>query len=84
LVAGAASSSAEINPQKIYRKALPSVMTLEVENQAGRKFVAAPSWRWRTNVAVTAWHVVCDARSGVATFDDGTRVESNGLHSTKT
>src|SRR5882672_12745218 len=78
LVAGVASSSAETNPQKIYRKALPSVMTLEVENQAGEKFVGSAVMALADDVAVTAWHVVCDARSVWATFDDGTRVRAIG------
>jgi len=78
LMAGVASSSAETNPQKIYRKALPSVMTLEVENQAGEKFVGSAFVALADDVAVTAWHVVCDARSVWATFDDGTRVRAIG------
>jgi S1-C subfamily serine protease len=77
-MAGIASSSAETNPQKIYRKALPSVMTLEVENQSGEKFVGSAVMALADDVAVTAWHVVCDARSVWATFDDGTRVRATG------
>jgi S1-C subfamily serine protease len=78
LVAGVASSSAETSPQKIYRKALPSVMTLEVENQAGEKFVGSAFMVLADDVAVTAWHVVCDARSVWATFADGTKVKVMG------
>ena len=78
LTAGVASSSAETNPQKIYRKALPSVMTLEVENQRGEKFVGSAVMALADDVAVTAWHVVCDAQSVWATFADGTRVKVTG------
>lgn len=78
LMAGVASSSAETNPQKIYRKALPSVMTLEVENQAGERFVGSAVMALADDVAVTAWHVVCDARSVWATFADGTKVKATG------
>lgn len=78
LMAGVVSSSAETSPQKIYRKALPSVMTLEVENQAGEKFVGSAVVALADDVAVTAWHVVSDARSVWGTFADGTRVKVLG------
>jgi S1-C subfamily serine protease len=78
VMAGVTSSSAETNPQKIYRKALPSVMTLEVENQVGERFVGSAVMALADDVAVTAWHVVCDARSVWATFADGTKVQATG------
>jgi S1-C subfamily serine protease len=75
---GTVTSSAETNPRKIYQKALPSVMTLEVENQVGEKFVGSAVMTMADDVAVTAWHVVCDARAVWATFADGTRVKALG------
>lgn len=73
-LAGFFGASSEASPQKIYQKALPSVMTLEIENQAGEKFVGSAVLALEPDVAVTAWHVVCDARKVWATFADGTRV----------
>jgi S1-C subfamily serine protease len=77
LVAGS-TSSAEANPQRVYRKVLPSVMTLEVENQSGRRFVGSAVMTLADDTAITAWHVVNDARSVWATFQDGTRVKVSG------
>lgn len=71
-------SEAESKPEKIYRKALPSVMTLEVENQAGERFVGSGVLALEDDIAITAWHVVCDARNVWATFADGTRVKVLG------
>jgi hypothetical protein len=53
-------------------------MTLEVENQIGEKFVGSAVMALADDVAVTAWHVVSDARSVSATFADGTRVNVVG------
>lgn len=78
LVANADRSAAEPNPQKIYQKALRSVMTLEVENSAGEKFVGSAVMALADDVAVTAWHVVCDARAVWASFADGTRMKVVG------
>jgi S1-C subfamily serine protease len=77
-LAGIFGFSVEASPQKIYQKALPSVMTLEIENQAGEKFVGTAVMALADDVAVTAWHVVCDARNVWATFADGTRVRVVG------
>jgi S1-C subfamily serine protease len=70
--------AAESKPERIYRKALPSVMTLEVENQAGERFVGSGVLALEDDIAVTAWHVVCDARIVWATFADGQRVSVIG------
>ena len=73
----AATLSAEASPQKIYRKILPSVMTLEVENQLGHRFIGS-AVMLTDDTAITAWHVVNDARSVWAVFEDGTRVNVMG------
>src|SRR5690242_1460405 len=52
--------SARGNPQQIYRKILPSVMTLEVEAQSGRHFVGCAVMALADDTALTAWHVVND------------------------
>ena len=71
-------SQAALPPEKIYRKVLPSVMTLEVENQCGEKYVGSAVLVLADDVALTAWHVVSDARSVWAVFADGQRVKVTG------
>ena len=70
--------SAVADPQKVYQKAVPSVMTLEVENLAGERFTGGAVLALRNDVAVTAWHVVSDARAAWATFSDGTKIHVLG------
>lgn len=78
MAAGIQNSVAGSDPRKIYRKALPSVMTLEVENLAGEKFVGSAVMVLADDMALTAWHVVSDARCVWGTFADGTRVKATG------
>ncbi len=70
--------SAAANPQKLYRKVMPSVMLLEVENFEGERVTGSAVLAVQNDVAVTAWHVVRDARAVWATFGDGTRVKVVG------
>lgn len=69
---------AALTPEKLYQKVLPSVMTLEVENQSGEKFVGSAVLALADDVALTAWHVVADARSVWAVFANGQRVQVIG------
>jgi S1-C subfamily serine protease len=69
---------AALTPEKLYQKVLPSVMTLEVENQKGERFVGSAVLALADNAAVTTWHVVADARSVWAVFADGQRVKVAG------
>ena len=69
---------AALTPEKLYQKVLPSVMTLEVENKSGERFVGSAVLAFADDVAVTAWHVVADARSVWAVFADGQRVKVTG------
>jgi S1-C subfamily serine protease len=69
---------AALTPEKLYQKVLPSVMTLEVENQSGERFVGSAVLALADDVAVTTWHVVADARSVWAIFADGQRVKVIG------
>lgn len=78
VLAAVVTMSVAANPQTIYRKVLPSVMTLEVENQAGERFVGSAVLTLNDDTAITAWHVVSDARSVWAIFEDGTRVKVSG------
>ena len=69
---------AALTPEKLYQKVLPSVMTLEVESRSGERFVGSAVLALADDVALTAWHVVADARSVWAVFADGQRVEVTG------
>jgi S1-C subfamily serine protease len=69
---------AALTPEKLYQKVLPSVMTLEVESQSGERFVGSAVLALEDDVALTAWHVVADARSVWAVFADGQRVKAIG------
>ena len=81
-LAGAAAPSglhAELSPEKLYKKVLPSVMTLEVESRNGEKFVGSAVLALADDCVLTAWHVVADARSVWAVFADGQRVRVVGF-----
>jgi len=69
---------AALTPEKLYQKVLPSVMTLEVETQSGEKFVGSGVLALADDVAVTAWHVVANARTVWAVFADGQRMKVIG------
>lgn len=69
---------AALTPEKLYQKVLPSVMTLEVETHTGEKFVGSAVMALADDVALTAWHVVADARVVWAIFADGQRVRVIG------
>jgi len=77
-VAGAPESPAALTPEALYQKVLPSVMTLEVENKNGEKFVGSAVLALADDTALTAWHVVADAHSVWAVFADGQRVKVTG------
>ena len=69
---------AALTPEKLYQNVLPSVMTLEVESQSGERFVGSAVLALADDAALTAWHVVADARSVWAVFADGQRVKVIG------
>jgi S1-C subfamily serine protease len=71
-------AQAALAPEKLYQKVLPSVMTLEVENQSGQRFVGSAVLARANDVALTAWHVIADARSVWAVFADGQRLKVIG------
>ena len=69
---------AALSPEKLYQRVLPSVLTLEVESQSGEKFVGSAVLALADDVAVTAWHVVANARAVWAVFADGQRLKVTG------
>ena len=73
------AAAQEIKPQEIYQRLLPSIMTLHVENRQGEHFVGTAFLALNEGLAVTAWHVIADARKVTAKFADNTFVEVAGL-----
>jgi S1-C subfamily serine protease len=69
---------AALTPEKLYQKVLPAVMTLELESQRGERFIGSAVLALADDVALTAWHVVADARSVWAVFANGQRVKVIG------
>lgn len=79
MAAPSLSLGAELKPADLYSNALPSIVTLEIENVAGRHFVGSAFLAMDDRLAVTAWHVVHDAGRVEARFSDGSRVKVVGL-----
>jgi len=79
MVASSASLRAELKPEDLYAAVSPSIVTLEVENVAGKHFVGNAFLAVGDGLAVTAWHVVHDARRVEARFSDNQRVSVAGL-----
>lgn len=71
--------AAGLEPEQLYEATLPSVMTLEVEAKNGTKFVGTAFLAVETGIAVTAWHLVQDARLVTGRFSDSTECEVLGV-----
>jgi len=76
---GPRSVAADLRPEEIYRQTLPSVMTLTVEAKGGTKFVGTAFLALREGLALTAWHLVRDAKNVTARFADGTELPVDGV-----
>jgi len=70
---------AELKPEDLYAAVAPSIVTLQVENTAGRHFVGSAFLAVGDQLAVTAWHVIHDARRVEACFADNRRVKVIGV-----
>jgi serine protease Do len=70
---------AELKPEDLYSAVLPSIITLDVENVAGQHFIGTGFLAVGDGLAVTAWHVVHDARGVRARYSDGQEVMVSGL-----
>src|ERR1051325_3524553 len=73
------ASAQELSPETIYEKALPSVLTLRVENKSGERYVGTAFLAVKEGVAVTAWHVIFDAVKVTAKFSDGASCDVTGF-----
>ena len=67
------------SPETVYQSILPAVMTLEVEQRNGAKTVGSAFIALREGLAITAWHLVRDARTVTARFSDGTEQTVTGV-----
>ncbi len=75
----AATASAQEMAEGVYKKALPSVMTLLVEKQDGKASLGTGFMAVKDGAAVTAWHVVKNANRVTAKFSNGEEFEVSGL-----
>jgi S1-C subfamily serine protease len=79
LAASSIPLRAELKPEELYSAVSPSIVALDVENFAGKHFVGTAFLAAGNRLAVTAWHVVHDARRVEARFADNQRVTVTGL-----
>jgi S1-C subfamily serine protease len=70
---------AELKPEQVYSAVSPSIVALDVENAAGKHFVGNAFLAAGGRLAVTAWHVVHDARRVEARFSDNQQVTVAGV-----
>jgi formylglycine-generating enzyme required for sulfatase activity len=66
-------------PEQIYKEALPSVLTLLVEKKDGTHTQGSAFLAMDHGLAVTAWHVVKDAKRVVAKFATEEEFEVSGI-----
>lgn len=78
LATGVAYSD-ELSSEAVYQKALPSVMTLQVEGKSGDKRLGTAVLVLKDGLAATAWHLVTDAKTVTAKFSDGESFDVSGL-----
>ena len=69
----------ELKPQDLYKKSLPSIMTLSVRKADGSVGMGSAFMAEKEGLAITAWHVVAGANSVTAKFSDGEEFEVSGL-----
>ncbi|MDB6022856.1 MAG: uncharacterized protein JWQ04_2713 [Pedosphaera sp.] len=68
-----------LKPEDIYQRILPSVMTLQVENAQGEKYVGTAFFALGEGIAVTSWHVISDATKVSAKLSDNRVLDVSGL-----
>lgn len=68
-----------LKPEEIYQKILPSVVTLQVENSQGEKYVGTAFFALGDGLAVTSWHVVSDAMKVSGKLSDSRVVNVEGI-----
>ena len=66
-------------PENLYKQTLPSVITLKVERNSGGAVTGTGFMAMKDGMAITAYHVVRDAKTVTAKFSDGQEFEASGL-----
>ncbi len=79
LAASSFSLRAELKPEDLYATVSPAIITLDVENLAGKHFIGSAFVAAGNQHAVTAWHVVHDAKRIEARFSDNQRAMVTGI-----
>jgi S1-C subfamily serine protease len=74
----ASAQAQEIKSEELYKKVLPSVMTLTVDKQ-GTMYSGTAFLSIKDGLAVTAWHVVKGATRVTAKFATGEEFDVSGL-----
>jgi S1-C subfamily serine protease len=73
------SYAQELKSEDLYQKSLPSISTLTVEKKDGSRVLGTAFLALKDGIAVTAWHVVKDAKKVVAKFSSGEEFNASGL-----
>jgi S1-C subfamily serine protease len=74
-----AQAGEDLKTDQVYAKVLPSIMTLTADDGHGT-ILTGTGFLWgRDGMAVTAYHVIKDAKSVVAKFSTGESFEVSGL-----
>ncbi len=79
LLVNAYAHAEDLKPQELYKRVLPSLVTLSVQHRQGTSSQGSGFLALKEGMAITAWHVVRDAETVVAKFADGEVFESSGL-----
>ena len=69
----------DLAAQEVYRKAVPSVLTLTVQNRDGSTGIGTAFMVLKDGIAATAWHVVRGAAHVTARTHDNEEFEVSGL-----
>ncbi|MBA4313571.1 MAG: hypothetical protein C0417_13180 [Chlorobiaceae bacterium] len=73
------SFAQELEPEQLYKKVLPSVMTLKVKEINGDSRIGTAFMTIKDGIAATAWHVIEDASSVTAKFSSGEEFDVSGV-----
>ena len=73
------ASAQVLPPEEIYHRLVPSVLTLQVANSQGERFVGSAFFALDDGIAVTSWHVISDATNVTARLADNRFVAVRGL-----
>ena len=69
----------EKKPEDLYKSVLPSVMTLNVDKRNGATNIGTAFLVSKEGLAITAWHVVSNAKRVIARFSSGEEFDVSGI-----